>query len=201
MHNSLLLMFSRFHLNGRFLMLVRKSRKCAALSDPWNYNNSNRKYRDNVVFGSINRRAWRFNSGADEYALFRVAHSLAPPQFGGHKPVIRKPWLWETAVPLGWDGGHLGFMQMRSKKWTNRVCPDLISFSMQRSIYVPNFMLLPQSAVFCVLTAPLVELLRHKKWPHTALWGRSMKFGTYILLCILNDIRSGHTRLVHFGYI
>ena len=52
-------------------------------------------------------------------------------------------------------GGHLGFMQMRSIKCTNHVCPDLKSFSMLRSMFVPNFMLLPQFAVFCVLTAPL----------------------------------------------
>ena len=59
-------------------------------------------------------------------------------------------------------GGHLGFMQMRSIKCTNHVCPDLKSFSMLRSMFVPNFMLLPQFAVFWVLTAPLPWCTDHK---------------------------------------
>ena len=39
----------------------------------------------------------------------------------------------------------------------------------------------------------LAELLRPPKWPDTANLGRSMKFGTNILLNIPNDLRSGHT--------
>ena len=44
---------------------------------------------------------------------------------------------------------------MRSMRRTDHMCPDLKSFRMAISIFVPNSMLLPQFAVFCVLTAPL----------------------------------------------
>ena len=45
-------------------------------------------------------------------------------------------------------------MQMRTKKCTNDVCPDLKSFSMQRSMNVPNYLLLLQFAVSGPFWAP-----------------------------------------------
>ena len=51
------------------------------------------------------------------------------------------------------------------KKCTNDVCPDLKSCSMQRSMYVPNYLLLPQFAVsgpFELLTAPLNRVFRRR---------------------------------------
>ena len=57
-------------------------------------------------------------------------------------------------------------MQMRSIKRTNHVCPDLKLFRMARNMFVPNSMLLPQFAVFCVLTAPLIDFIpRHTLQP------------------------------------
>ena len=52
-------------------------------------------------------------------------------------------------------------MQMRWIRRINHVCPDLKSFRMARSMFVPNSKLLPPFAVFCVLTAPLMT---HCSW-------------------------------------
>ena len=54
---------------------------------------------------------------------------------------------------------------MRWIRRINHVCPDLKSFRMARSMFVPNYKLLPQFAVFCVLTAPL-------RWKRLRQFGR-----------------------------
>ena len=43
----------------------------------------------------------------------------------------------------------------RPNEWPIRLCPFLKWFSIKKYITVPNFMLLTQSAQYCVLTAPL----------------------------------------------
>ena len=66
---------------------------------------------------------------------------------------------------------------MRSMRRTDHMCPDLKSFRMARSINVPNSMLLPQFAVFCVLTAPLhVDLPSQLDEIHKYIYTQMTKF-------------------------
>ena len=59
--------------------------------------------------------------------------------------------------PIG-IGRHIGFMQMRHKKWRQSLCPFLKRFSMSENGYIPNFMLSSRFARFGGLTAPLNHL-------------------------------------------
>ena len=90
-------------------------------------------------------------------------------------------------------------MEMRSKKCTKDVCPDLKSFSMQRSMYVPNYLLLPQFAVsgpFWALNSSTrsmfpfddVVMIQHTdvSWPS---WEMILDFGHRLIFLILATFR------------
>ena len=57
-------------------------------------------------------------------------------------------WLRVAAI--------LDLCKLRPNDWPIRLCPFLKWFSIKKYISVPNFMLLTQSAQYCVLTAPLI---------------------------------------------